>query len=172
MPALNRRFHLLPLSLACGMLFAASPALAQPAAAAPAEPVAPAPSPARAGTLKQIEGTVWVAQGATGRQAVTPGDGLTEAQRLQTGADGAASVVLRDGTVLAIGPNSTIEINEFAFDATTQQGNVLLDLLQGSVRVITGILAKVNPEVFKVRTPTSVVGVRGTDFIVDTEAAR
>jgi hypothetical protein len=43
----------------------------------------------------------------------------------------------------------------------------VLDLLQGSVRVVTGLLAKVNPERFKVRTPTAVVGVRGTDFIVD-----
>ena len=50
--------------------------------------------------------------------------------------------------------------------------NFLLDLLQGSVRVVTGVLAKVNPDLFRVQTPTSVVGVRGTDFIVETQAAR
>lgn len=165
MPIHHQRPHLPALTLACGLVFAALPAIAQQA---PAEPPATAPT-ARAGTLKQVEGTVWVERGNL-RQAVTPGEGLTTAQRLQTGGDGAASVVLRDGTVLTVGPNSAIEINEFAFDATTQQGNFLLDLFQGSVRVITGILAKVNPEVFKVRTPTSVVGVRGTDFIVEAEA--
>jgi len=172
MSTLPRRHHLLFLSLACGVLATALPALAQPVAtpvppAGQAEPVA-----TRAGTLKQVEGSVWIIQGTAQHQAAAPGDGLAVAQRLRTGADGAASVMLRDGTALAIGPNSIIEINEFAFDATTQQGNVLLGLLQGSVRVITGILAKVNPEVFKIRTPTSVVGVRGTDFIVATEAER
>lgn len=167
MLTLPRHHHLLSLSLACGVLVTAAPARAQPVATPvkPTEPVA-----ARAGTLKQVEGTVRTLQGTAQPQTATPGDGLTVAQRLQTGADGAASMVLRDGTVLTVGPNSAIEINEFAFDATTQQGHFLLDLFQGSVRVITGILAKVNPDVFKVRTPTSVVGVRGTDFIVETEA--
>lgn len=174
---LFHRHRLLSLCLAffgLGGLLAAAPALAQPAAAAANAAAAPATAPTgeRAGTLKQVEGTVWVERANTGRQAVAPGEGLTPAQRLQTGEDGAASVVLRDGTVLTVGPNSAIEINQFAFDATTQEGNFLLDLLQGSVRVITGILAKVNPEVFKVRTPTAVVGVRGTDFIVNAEAAR
>ena len=37
---------------------------------------------------------------------------------------------------------------------------------------MTDLLAKFNPEVFKVQTPTSVVGVRGTDFIVETQDAR
>ena len=100
------------------------------------------------------------------------GRALVPADRLETGPKGSASVVMRDGTTLTLGPDSAMRLDQFAFDATTQQGNFLLDLLQGSVRVVTGLLAKVNPDVFKVRTPTSVVGVRGTDFIVDAEPAR
>ena len=91
---------------------------------------------------------------------------------MSTGRDGAAVIVLRDGTALTVGPSSTLDLSRFQFDATTQQGNVLLDLLQGTLRVVTGVLAKVNPDLFKVQTPTAVVGVRGTDFIVETQAAR
>jgi hypothetical protein len=65
-----------------------------------------------------------------------------------------------------------MDLRQIQFDSTTQQGNFLLDLLRGSVRVVTDLLAKVNPELFKVQTPTSVVGVRGTDFIVETQDAR
>jgi hypothetical protein len=79
---------------------------------------------------------------------------------------------LKDGTVLTLGPDTVMDLRQFQFDTTTQQGNFLLDLLRGSVRVVTGLLAKVNPERFQVQTPTSVVGVRGTDFIVDTQAER
>lgn len=128
-------------------------------------------APERAGTFKQVEGEVWL--GETGAQRPpAPGDGLAVAQRVRTGQSGAASIVLKDGTVLTLGPNTTANLSQFQFDTTTQQGNLLLDLLQGSVRLVTGLLAKVNPEQFKVKTPTSVVGVRGTDFIVETEAAR
>jgi hypothetical protein len=92
--------------------------------------------------------------------------------RLTTGKTGAATITLKDGTILTMGPDTTMDLSQFAFDSTTQNGNFLLDLLQGSVRVVTGLLGKVNPELFKVKTPTSVVGVRGTDFIVQTEAAQ
>lgn len=143
-----------------------------------AQNAAPAEAP-RAGTFKQVQGETWVGNATTTPQTTTaqrrtpqPGDGLREAERVSTGANGAATIVLKDGTALTVGPNSTVDLSRFQFDATTQKGNFLLDLLQGSVRVVTGLLAKVNPDLFKVQTPTSVVGVRGTDFIVETQAAR
>ena len=84
-----------------------------------------------------------------------------------TGADAAVSVTLRDGTVLTLGPNSEADLSEYAFNATTQEGRLLVRLLEGSMRVVTGLLARINPELFRISTPTSVVGVRGTDFIVE-----
>jgi hypothetical protein len=162
-----RLFTSLPLTMA--LLLAAPLSHAQSAA--------PAEAP-RAGTFKQVQGETWVGN-ATGTTTTTaqrrtpqPGDGLREAERVTTGASGAATIVLKDGTALTVGPNSTVDLSRFQFDTTTQKGNFLLDLLQGSVRVVTGVLAKVNPDLFKVQTPTSVVGVRGTDFIVETQAAR
>lgn len=163
-----RLFTSLPLTMA--LLLAAPLSHAQNAA--------PAEAP-RAGTFKQVQGETWVGNATTTPQTTTaqrrtpqPGDGLREAERVSTGANGAATIVLKDGTALTVGPNSTVDLSRFQFDATTQKGNFLLDLLQGSVRVVTGLLAKVNPDLFKVQTPTSVVGVRGTDFIVETQAAR
>ena len=141
------------------------------AAQAQTVPAAPAVDAPRIGTFKQVEGDTWVGP-ANARQAVVPGAGVGVAQRVSTGATGAATITLKDGTVLTMGPNTTMDLSKFQFDATTQQGNFLLDLLQGSVRVVTGLLARINPELFKVQTPTSVVGVRGTDFIVETQAAR
>ena len=125
----------------------------------------------RIGTIKQVEGEAWVGA-PEARRAATSGDGVQLSDRLSTGKAGAATITLKDGTVLTMGPNTSMNLSQFAFDSTTQEGNFLLDLLQGSVRVVTGLLGKVNPELFKVKTPTSVVGVRGTDFIVETEAAR
>lgn len=136
-----------------------------------AQTPAPAESDTRIGTFKQVQGETWIGP-FDARRAVHSGDGLRAADRVSTGRDGAAVIVLRDGTALTVGPNSMLDLSRFQFDATTQQGNVLLDLLQGTLRVVTGVLAKVNPDLFKVQTPTAVVGVRGTDFIVETQAAR
>ena len=127
--------------------------------------------PDRIGTFKQTEGEAWVGPVDT-RRPSSPGDSVQLSDRLSTGKTGAAAVTLKDGTVITLGPNTTVDLNQFAFNTTTQEGNVLIELLQGSVRVVTGLLGKVNPELFKIKTPTSVVGVRGTDFIVETEAAK
>jgi hypothetical protein len=130
-----------------------------------------APAQTRAGTFKQVEGEVWVGRGGQ-RRAIGSGDGVGEADRISSGPAGAATITLKDGTVLTMGPKTTMDLNRFQFDATTQKGNFALDLLQGSVRVVTGLLARINPDLFRISTPTSVVGVRGTDFIVETEAAQ
>lgn len=154
------------LPLMSALLLTVSLSHAQSAVPAEAPSVAP-----RAGTFKQVQGEAWV---GTGPQRRTPqsGEGFREAERVSTGANGAATIVLRDGTALTVGPNSTVDLSRFQFDSTTQKGNFLLDLVQGSVRVVTGLLAKANPDLFKVQTPTSVVGVRGTDFIVETQAVQ
>lgn len=139
---------------------------AEPVAQVPPAPVIPPNDTSRVGTFKHVEGEAWQGR-ATERQPLRPGDGVRETAQLSTGANGAASVLLKDGTVLTMGPNTTVDLRRFSFDSTTQEGHFALDLIKGSVRVITGLLARINPELFKVHTPTSVVGVRGTDFIVE-----
>ena len=131
---------------------------------------APSIETRRAGTFKQVEGETWIGP-SDARRPVAPGDGVQASERISTGQNGAASITLKDGTVVTLGPDTTVELSRFDYNSTTQEGNFLLDLLEGSIRVVTGLLGKVNPENVKVKTPTSVVGVRGTDFIVQVEPA-
>ena len=120
----------------------------------------------RWGTFKTVTGEVSLGQANTAHTAV-PGDGLQQADRIVTGRDAHATFTFKDGTLISIGPNSTLELAKVQFDTTAQDGHLMLNLLQGSIRVVTGWLAKLHPEQVKVITPTSVVGVRGTDFIVE-----
>lgn len=125
----------------------------------------------RVGTFKSAEGPVRVVSGGQQRNAA-PGQALHVNERVVTGPQGAAAITLRDGTVLTMGQQSQMDMSAFAFDSTTQQGSAAIHLLQGSLRVVTGLLGKVSPDRFKVTTPTSVVGVRGTDFIVEANPVR
>lgn len=122
--------------------------------------------PLRSGTFKAAEGDVAVIR-ARLRSRPVPGTALDEGDRIVTGESGSAVVTLRDGTVLTVGPNAVVDLSRFSFEPTTQRGQFLVNLMEGSIRVVTGLLARINPELFKVHTPTSVVGVRGTDFIVE-----
>ena len=123
---------------------------------------------AKAGIVKIVAGEVRL-RDAQGERLLKSGDAVFANDRLTSGKDGSASMVLRDGTTLVLSKNSTLEIQQFAFDATTQNGSILVNLLQGSLRMLTGMIAKMNPDAIQVKTKTLSVGIRGTDFIVDTE---
>ena len=101
------------------------------------------------------------------RAAAIVGCPLRATDRIQTGADSAVAVTLKDGSVLSVGPESVVDLSDFSFNATTQEGNVLVSLLRGTLRMATGLIAKLKPEQVRVTTPTTVIGVRGTDFIVE-----
>lgn len=123
---------------------------------------------AKAGVVKIVNGDVRL-RDAKGERPLKAGDAVFATDRLISAKEGSASVVLRDGTTLVLAESSQLEIQKFAFDATTQDGNILVNLLQGSLRMLTGLIAKVNPDAIQVKTKTLSVGIRGTDFIVETE---
>ncbi|MBL0251919.1 MAG: FecR domain-containing protein [Polaromonas sp.] len=122
----------------------------------------------KAGIVKMVSGDVRVRNGQ-GERALQPGDTVKTSDRLITGKQSSGSVVLRDGTTLVLTENSQLVLDKFAFNATTQDGNILINLLQGSMRMLTGLIAKVNPAAIQIKTKTVSVGIRGTDFIVETE---
>jgi hypothetical protein len=121
-----------------------------------------------AGIVKIVTGDVRVLD-MQGERVLKSGDAVHENARLIAGKQSSASLVLRDGTTLVLSQNSQFVVEKFAFEATTQTGNLLINLLQGSMRMLTGLIAKINPDAIQVKTKTLSVGIRGTDFIVDAE---
>ena len=76
-------------------------------------------------------------------------------------------IMLRDNTMLSAGPNSSLQMNKFAFDTTTNAGVIDASVKRGTVAVISGKIAKSTPENVSFSTPTMTLGVRGTEFIIE-----
>ena len=122
----------------------------------------------KAGTMKIVRGDVRVVD-ARGERALQPGDAVTEADHVSTGAGGSASMVMRDGTTMMLGPRSLVDLKTFNYNSTTEQGNLVVSVLRGSLRMISGLIAHNNPQAVAVTTRTATIGVRGTDFIVEVD---
>tara|TARA_Y100001947_G_scaffold152338_1_gene153820 strand:- start:164 stop:613 length:450 start_codon:yes stop_codon:yes gene_type:complete len=101
--------------------------------------------------------------------AAAPGLALQESDVLVTGADGKLGVTFVDNSRFSAGPNSRIELSHFRFNATTLDGQFDTRLQKGSVAIISGQIAKKTPDAMKVRTPSSILGVRGTEFVVEAD---
>ena len=121
-----------------------------------------------AGMVKTSTGPVSIERGGQ-RIAAPVGTPVHVADRLRTGTDGAVGVTLRDNTLLSAGPNSLISIDKFSYDTTSQAGNISVSIRRGTLSVASGKIAKQTPESVDFRTPTSVLGVRGTEFVVEVE---
>ena len=76
-----------------------------------------------------------------------------------------AVLQFEDGAKVTVRPDSTLIIETYLYNG---DGNdeATLSLVEGGLRVITGAMAKSNPENYKVKTPVALMGVRGTEFSV------
>lgn len=125
-------------------------------------------SPANAadvGQIKVSKGEVVVER--EGRTLPAPvGTRLQTSDVVRTGADGSVGITVNDDALLSAGPNSVLSLDRYAFDPTTSRGQFDASLNKGTLAVISGRMAKQSPDAMTVRTPTAVLGVRGTEFVV------
>jgi hypothetical protein len=118
------------------------------------------------GQVKVSSGAVSIER--AGRRIPAPvGANVEAADNIVTGADGSAGITFLDNSRMSVGPNSTLAISRFSFNATTHEGNFDASLKRGTLSVISGKLAKRSPDAMTVSTPSTILGVRGTEFVVE-----
>ena len=78
--------------------------------------------------------------------------------------NGRTAIEFVDETRVDVTENSKLVIDEFIYDPNTSTGSLALKASFGTVRYASGQIAKNSRQNIKIRTPTAVVGVRGTDF--------
>jgi hypothetical protein len=129
--------------------------------AAEAPPIAQTPI----AQIKKVNGQATLLRSGERRPA-NVGDMLFVKDVIQTGADGGIGITFVDNTVFSAGPSSQIALDEFQFDSNDFRGAMLADMRQGTLAVVSGDIARSTPGAMKVRTPTAILGVRGTTFAV------
>ncbi|HUQ75454.1 MAG TPA: FecR domain-containing protein [Burkholderiales bacterium] len=117
------------------------------------------------GEIKVVRGAAHIERG-TERLAVRAGMPVQQADKVVTGADGTVGITFADNSLLSIGPDSALAIDRYVFDSTTHAGQFDSTLSKGTLAVISGKMVKQSPEAMRVRTPSSIMGVRGTEFVV------
>jgi hypothetical protein len=125
------------------------------------------------GLVKVSKGDVRIER-AGARLPAGVGAAVQPSDVIVTGADGLAGITFTDNSLVSLGPNSVFSIDKYRFDSTTHAGEFESSLTRGRLAAVSGKMVKQSPESMKVRTPSAIMGVRGTEFIVqvDEPAAR
>ena len=93
------------------------------------------------------------------------GDFIFVNDEILTGDRSFAVLQFTDGAKVTVRPGSKLIIETYLY-AGNDSDESTLNLVSGGLRVITGAMAKTNPENYKVRTPVALMGVRGTEFSI------
>jgi hypothetical protein len=125
-------------------------------------------APALADPGDVIGSTVTVVNQVTGEfktnvRNLTTGDDVVQEEIIAVGLDSVGELMLRDETKVALGPGARLVLDRFVYDPDKTSGAIVLDLIKGGFRFITGVAAK---PLYVIRTPTASVTVRGTIFDV------
>ena len=77
---------------------------------------------------------------------------------------GAHRLTFIDETIVDMTPQSLLTIDDYVYDPSNNEGSLNLKAKLGTIRYASGKLAKNFRQNVKIETPTSTIGVRGTDF--------
>jgi hypothetical protein len=126
---------------------------------------------AEAASLQPIGSTVEVVNLVTAEynrdtRSLQRGDKVHQDETIEVGLDGSSELKLDDDTKLALGPGSHLKLDKFVYDANKTKGSIVLDLVKGTFRFITGVAEK---PTYVIKTPAAAITVRGTIFDVYVE---
>lgn len=117
------------------------------------------------GLVTHLSGTLSVKRGdgttklLSVKSEVQPGDLLSTEQETY------ARIKFSDGGEIVLRPGTQMKVESYAFDAAKpESGNVLMGLLKGGFRAVTGLIGKTNHSNVSFNTPTATIGIRGTHF--------
>src|ERR1700687_331993 len=117
------------------------------------------------GTIAAFEGTVEIGRGGAWRP-VAIGTPVNLHDELRSGRPGRVRLVFRDDSVLNLGDDSQLVIDEQVFDPNQGQFRSLMHLLKGKVRALVSDYYRQPRAEYQIESVTAVSGVRGTEFIV------
>lgn len=121
------------------------------------------------GQIKTQSGTAVVQRAGAAKPAAI-GDHVFESDTIVT-TNGTVGITFVDNSMMSLGPNSRLSLDQFKFDATTHNGLFNSSLQKGTLSVKSGQIVRQTPEAMRIRTPAALLGVRGTEFVVRADDA-
>ena len=102
------------------------------------------------------------AVGRGGVRRLAKGDPVCVGDSVRSSRSASAQIRMIDNELLAIRPDTKIRIDSYTYHSSSDD-NIVLALLKGTCRVITGEIGKRFPKHDLIKTPTATIGVLGTD---------
>jgi hypothetical protein len=95
-------------------------------------------------------------------EQVASGEDVVMGDAVSTRARSRLQIMLLDQTAITMGENAALVIDEFVYDPDGADSALSASVAQGAFRLVTGGVARNNPDGTKVKLPGAVLTIRGT----------
>ena len=115
---------------------------------------------------KQLVGIVGAISGTvkTETRTLKAGDKIYLNETIYAGAGSGTQLLLLDQSTFTIGADSEVLMDTFIYDPKTNDGKIVATVKEGSLKVISGLISKKDPDSLTVKVPEGTLGSRGTEF--------
>ena len=115
---------------------------------------------------KQLVGIVGAVSGTAkaGTRELKAGDKVYLNETIYAGIDSGTQILLLDQSTFTIGSDSEVVMDTFIYDPATNDGKIVANVKKGSLKIISGLISKKNPDSLTVNVPEGTLGSRGTEF--------
>jgi len=117
------------------------------------------------GIVKSVEGTAMIVRNGE-RTAAVKGMQLQKGDMVKTDPQGAIGMVFSDDTLISMGPNTEVCIDDYLFEPIEKRLSFVARILRGTVCFLSGQIAKLSPESVRLVMPVATIGVRGTHVLI------
>ena len=124
---------------------------------------------AASAAVTSVTGSAQVQTGTSSPRTLRQGDEVSQGDTVVTGANSSLVLKFDDGQVAALTANSRMVISTYTYNPASESGNVLLSLVSGGMRAITGLIGRRSPNQVAYRAATATIGIRGTDTTMATD---
>ncbi len=118
---------------------------------------------APAGTISDLQGDVYLTPAAGKLRPAKKDETFGEGDLISTGKNGEALLHFNDKSLITLRRESSLLVSQFQFGETQKEG-FAVKLFKGTLRGISGLIGKTQPQNVKFMTQTATIGIRGTDF--------
>ena len=98
-------------------------------------------------------------------------DKILKNDQISTLNNSRTQLLLNDETIITIGENSIFKVDEYLFNEE-KDSSLKMNFLNGTFKIISGKIGKLNPNNFKLQTKTASIGIRGTEILLQLEAKK
>lgn len=118
--------------------------------------------PKKVGTVQEVRGQAFAVDPNKVSRKLDIGTSIFLGDKIITGEDGFLRLRMIDNALLDLRCYSIMVVEEYALKPANRRS--ILNLLQGTLRKVTGDIGKSNDDVYELKTPIANVGVRGTEY--------